>query len=738
MLTNARKVDVIAAIEEKTDPVRFHAKREIILTWAGIAVTLAATFMVVIELGDLFLQHVNNGRWALVAAHTLFIIIVAFLIYGGLVYQLTRLAYLRRRIRHCPMPRDQLETLYDNSAPQLAILVPSYKEDERVILQTLMSAALQEYPNRRVVLLIDDPCPPRSAADAAALAMACELPRRIQKLFTLPSQLFDSALAHFETRRARETLNITDEARHLISLYQEAATWFENQAQSYKVTDHVDALYVNKILLRQRDMHNSRASEIATAAQQVNGLCEARLSHEYRRLATLFKVELTSFQRKAYVNLSHEANKAMNLNSYIGLAGKSFRERMEVDGLYLDQVDAASADLHIPDADYFITLDADSLILSDYALRLVHLMEQPSNKRIAVAQTPYSAIPGAPGVLERVAGATTDIQYMIHQGFTAYNATYWVGANALLRKSALLDIAVTEEERGFTVTRYIQDRTVIEDTESSIDLVKHGWQLFNYPERLAYSATPPDFGSLLIQRRRWANGGLIILPKLLRYLARGPKRSGTLMEGFMRVHYLSSIAVVNVGLLIVLAIPFAGNIESLWLPVTAAPYFALYARDLVLMGYRGSDIFRVYALNLLLIPINLGGVLKSLQQVWTKEKIPFGRTPKVQGRTAASPLYIIATYLLLLYWLIGTAVDFSAAHWGHGLFALTNAFFLLYAMLYFIGLKESKEDLIAGIHARRAATTANSAMTPKLPVPAISMEAENGEKCQRTRLRRAV
>ncbi|TMH25800.1 MAG: hypothetical protein E6H63_14345, partial [Betaproteobacteria bacterium] len=66
---------------------------------------------------------------------------------------------------------------------------------------------------------------------------------------------------------------------------------------------------------------------------------------------------------------------------------------------------------------------------------------------------------------------------------------------------------------------------VIEDTESSIDLINRGWQLYNYPERLAFSATPADFGALLIQRRRWANGGLIILPKLLRYLVRGPGRT---------------------------------------------------------------------------------------------------------------------------------------------------------------------------------------------------------------------
>src|SRR5438034_6621891 len=38
------------------------------------------------------------------------------------------------------------------------------------------------------------------------------------------------------------------------------------------------------------------------------------------------------------------------------------------------------------------------------------------------------------------------------------------------------------------------------------DLIDRGWQLYNYQERLAFSATPPDFGALIVQRRRWANG----------------------------------------------------------------------------------------------------------------------------------------------------------------------------------------------------------------------------------------
>ena len=86
----------------------------------------------------------------------------------------------------------------------------------------------------------------------------------------------------------------------------------------------------------------------------------------------------------------------------------------------------------------------------------------------------------------------------------------------MIRKRALDDIAETSYIGDWEIRHYIRDRTVIEDTESTIDMGIHGWRLFNYPERLSYSATPPDFGSLCIQRRRWANGGLLILPKLRR------------------------------------------------------------------------------------------------------------------------------------------------------------------------------------------------------------------------------
>jgi cellulose synthase (UDP-forming) len=104
-------------------------------------------------------------------------------------------------------------------------------------------------------------------------------------------------------------------------------------------------------------------------------------------------------------------------------------------------------------------------------------MQRSGFERVAVAQTPYSVIPGAPSALERVAGTTTDMQYVAHQGFSANDATYWVDANALLRKAALEAIATDTFENGRRVRKCIQDRTVIEDTQSGVDLVARGWRL---------------------------------------------------------------------------------------------------------------------------------------------------------------------------------------------------------------------------------------------------------------------
>ena len=125
---------------------------------------------------------------------------------------------------------------------------------------------------------------------------------------------------------------------------------------------------------------------------------------------------------------------------------------MSKDGFMIPAGDR-QPNLVVPDSDYVLTLDADSVLLPEYCLRLVYFMEQRENERVAVVQTPYSAYRGKVSRVERVAGGTTDIQHIVHQGLTRYGATFWVGANAVIRKPALDELCVEDDGPGFSALR---------------------------------------------------------------------------------------------------------------------------------------------------------------------------------------------------------------------------------------------------------------------------------------------
>jgi len=658
----------------------------------------------------LALQH----RWADVAWQVVFTAALWLVMAGGWAYLLPRRGYYQRRAAHRREVLSELVARFREGAPPLVVLVPSYKEELAVVRQTLMSAALQDYPVRSLVLLIDDPHHPDHPDDAKALAEMRALLPAMQERFDAMAAVTAKLLTELDELVAApaDTMGASDApgqapgdrlraaAARLADALQQAARWMDEEHRAQNSADHTAALLQSAVLAPLRAALEADCSHWRRRAQQVwpavhtpDWLAEMR--NAARDLHARFNVRFSSFERKRYANLSHEPNKAMNLNSYLALMGGRYREVPGIDGHSLNLVpaEAGEAGWHVPDAAFVLTLDADSLLLPDYALRLADVMHQAGNERLAVVQTPYSAVPGAPSLTERIAGGQTDIQYLMHQGFTHHGATFWVGANALLRKVAIEDIATEQVEGGVQVKKYIHDRTVIEDTESSIDLVDKGWRLHNHPERLAYSATPPDFGSLLIQRRRWADGGLIILPKALRYLMRSPARLGTLAEGFLRVHYLTSVATVNLAFLLLMFGPFSRNMGIVWIPLSMVPYMLAYARDLTHCGYRWHDFPRVYALNLLLLPVNLGGALRSVYQILTGRRAPFARTPKVTGRTAMPGLYVLLEYLLLAVTLGLAVSDAVLGHWGSAAISALYAACLGYGITHFIGWRASLEDV---------------------------------------------
>jgi cellulose synthase (UDP-forming) len=666
------------------------AAGEIFLAIAGITATLLGSSFAITTAAAAFSARLGSGRYLDTFEPLAFILMISSLVYGSLVYQFARIGYFRRVQQHLPESEAELNMFRSRfTLPSLTVLVPSYKEERGVVLKTLLSAALLDYPRRHVVLLIDDPPTPANGEDAQALAAARALGHDVRALLEVPRRSALDAMDRFQLRCTLGPFAARREAMALCEAYTNAARWLQREAAQYPIVDHTDQFFVDVTLSEPAARFTARGEELAA---DTTVLTVETVLAEYRQLINRFTATVSTFERKQYVNLSHDPNKAMNLNSYLGIMGGTFRDEGAADGRRLVTGDGADT-RRFPDSDYVMVLDADSIVHPSYATRLIHFLEQPTHERVAVVQTPYSAFPKASEPLERVAGATTDVQHVVHQGFTFYGATFWVGANAIVRKKALDTLKQWRVERGHHIPIFIQDRTVIEDTESSLDLSVAGWRLHNYPERLAYSATPADFGALVIQRRRWANGGLIIVPKLLRHVAYGWRRCDVLVEAFFRLHYLTSLTIASIGVLAVLTFSFDRQLMSLWIPIAAVPYYVMYARDLIQSGYSLGDLPRVYALNLLLLPIHFSGVLQSLQQVCSGRKSPFGRTPKVEGRTATAPAYIVFQYGLLVAWLLGSTREYLEGRILNAVLALINALFLYYALHTFLKHRNAAEDL---------------------------------------------
>lgn len=669
-------------------------------TWmGGLAIVSTLVLFAAYLAFTIISQVIDNGiRNSTYAGQSIaYVILMAFLIFSTFSYLLARQGALYRSRGHVRIPRAEIDAAMATKRPTLTALVPSYAEDPSVVRATLLSVALQEYPALRVVLLLDDPPHPTDPAAAASLAACRALPGQMQALLDGPYERFCAALPAYEEAARAGGAGTTDQVRALALEFNWAAGWLREQQNGYTRSSNADDFLADEVLGGLAGDFERTADALFAALDEQAGVPAERLAQLCRRLVWTFDVQISSFERKAYANLPHDANKAMNLNAYMGLMGRKVRRVETRAGAMLRFTDDEDAIL-IPDSDYVLTLDADSVLLREYCLRLVHHLEMPGNERIGVIQTPYSAFRGAPTRLERIAAATTDIQHILHQGLTYFDATFWVGANAVIRKKALNDIVEISYVGGQEVRRYVQDHTVIEDTESSIDLIAHGWTLYNYPERLSYSATPPDFGSLAVQRGRWANGGLLIAPKFRRYVKNQRKNGNRVRRAsiVLRMNYMASISWASFGLLVLLTFPFDDRLLSPIIVAAALPYFLAMSSDFHRMGYKRSDIFRVYAFNLILLPINLSGTIKSLQQAAAKSKIAFARTPKVANRTAAPALYIVAAYVIAGWSFLTLANDIRSENWYHAVFAGFNGLLTTYAIGAFIGFRNSIVDMVLG------------------------------------------
>ena len=186
---------------------------------------------------------------------------------------------------------------------------------------------------------------------------------------------------------------------------------------------------------------------------------------------------------------------------------------------------------------------------------------------------------------------------------------------------------------------------------------------------------------------------MLLLPALARYFRTGEGGRGKAKEVFMRAQYLLSLGPVSMALIFILLFSWQLKIWAIWMMLIAAVYFSLYMRDLYLIGYRRSDLLRVFALNLLLVPINIGGLATSIHQAFTGRKAKFRRTPKTETRTAISPGFLIAEVTGLGVLMALSLRSLAQESHAQAAFIAIHAIFFLYAIGAYIGIRSMFQDL---------------------------------------------
>ena len=168
-----------------------------------------------------------------------------------------------------------------------------------VLRQTILSAALSEYPLRRITVLIDDP-PTGSAESLRSLETTRHLVADLHARFHAAATHYHAELSDFLVRLHSEGgLDLTWECGQLADLYEGMADWIEalvgTDEPDVSVNSHTDKFFREHILLRCVMQHRCRANEL-----RKGGVNLTQVQREYRRLAALLFLEITSFERKRF------------------------------------------------------------------------------------------------------------------------------------------------------------------------------------------------------------------------------------------------------------------------------------------------------------------------------------------------------------------------------------------------------------------------------------------------------
>ncbi len=158
--------------------------------------------------------------------------------------------------------------------------------------------------------------------------------------------------------------------------------------------------------------------------------------------------------------------------------------------------------LKLTDGEFVAVFDADHVPEPEF---LTKLMGYFRDEKLAVVQTPHTfynldAFQVEADYVHRKMWDEQELFFQVVQpGKNRWNAAFFAGSSALIRRRAL-------EEIG-----YFASETITEDLHTSIRLHSKGWKTLYHNERLSHGLAAKGIKGFHGQRIRWAEGNLSVL-----------------------------------------------------------------------------------------------------------------------------------------------------------------------------------------------------------------------------------
>jgi cellulose synthase/poly-beta-1,6-N-acetylglucosamine synthase-like glycosyltransferase len=323
------------------------------------------------------------------------------------------------------------------------------------------------------------------------------------------------------------------------------------------------------------------------------------------------------------------------------------------------------------DGEFIVTLDADHVPMPDLIDQLIGFFRDPRVGVVQTAQDFYNldSYQHMTRWERRFAWQQQELFFSIIQpGKDSFNAAFYCGSPAMLRRQAL------EEIGGFATG------TVTEDVHTGMRMQKRGWKVAYYNRTLARGLAPQTFPGFATQWYRWGYGAMQVLrqenPLFGRGLSFGQRLCYFASFYFYWVSYQKLIYVIT---------PIFSLATGIF-PLVAAPkIFVLYFVPYFLLNVVASGLlqggFQGYLLSEQFNVVKLPVLMRSVTGLFRREGT-FNVTPKSRSE-AATPGNVMIQIVLAAGLVAAVAVGgWRLASAAPGYYFWAVALNILWALFY--------------------------------------------------------